>query len=135
MNEQTLLPLPPAPPSRSLTLDQVRDFFAQASTAIAEHPRLGPGFRMMVAVGPEHTRAALAALYSTAKDDDERRLIRTARALSQLLCDAEAHESRQPGKARAVTVHDSTTPAAIAASAVLPLSLSQEDQNQEDPIK
>lgn len=121
MNSRTLLALPEAPAPRSLTVEALRDLVERGIGALETHPRLGRQFLRLASV-PGQRRAALALIYHAA-DSESKPLIRTLRHLAQLLCDAEAHEARQPGKARAVTVSHSNA-AAVAASAALPLSLS-----------
>lgn len=130
MNTQTDLALPPAPAPRALSLETLRDLIGRGIDELEAHPRLGPLFRQCLNV-PGQEGAALTAIYAVA-NADERGLIRTLRHLAQLLCDAEAHERRQPGKARAVTLVAPTGPELAAATAI-PISLLPNNQNQETP--
>ena len=116
MSTQTDLPLPPARAPRVLSLDQVRALLGTAlADLITASPRIAASLAQLAVSAPGSRLAALAAVYGVASED-ERRLIRTVRALTQLLIDAEAHAARQPGARRAAAV-----PAIAATEAALPL--------------
>lgn len=113
------LPLPPLADPRALTLGQLRDLIDSAAAALAAVPRLAGLVSVLANSAPASRLAALAALYAVARPE-ERQLIRTLRALTQLHADAEAHALRRPVR---TGLHlPVTPPAVIAAAADRPLS-------------
>jgi len=128
MSAQTDLPLPPVTAPKSLTLDQVRDLQAAALADLTTAaPALAHSLAVLTVAAPQGRRAALAALYAACPPEHRSR-VRTLRALAQLLCDAEAHEARQPGSARAVTIGRPTVAEIVEA----PRSLTEfQDQPQQ----
>jgi hypothetical protein len=113
------LSLPASLAPKVLTLDQVRDLIERAYGELeTASPRLRQALRVLAHAAPHSTRAALAAAYAVASEE-ERRILRTLRCLVQLLCDAEAHAARQPGRIAHVSL---VPPVAVATAAALPLS-------------
>lgn len=128
MTAQDDLPLPPAPAGHALSLDALRGLVAQCGEALAERPQLAGPLAVLNTGAPGQQLAALRALYGVAGADD-RRLIRTARALAQMLLDAEAHAARQPGaRLRAAA----PAPAIVATDAARPLSLFRDAEESID---
>lgn len=121
------LTLPAIADPRALTLEQLRDLIDRAAAELAAIPRLAGMIDILVSAAPDSRLAALAALYAVALPD-ERPLIRTLRALTQLHSDAEAHARRLPVRAGLHLPLPLPSPAAIAAAAAHPLSAFIDEQ-------
>ncbi len=115
------LDLPAGPAPRCLTLDQVHNLYGAAEEALrGSHPTIASQLTRLTTALPASRRAALALLYAMA-DADAKKLIRTMRALAQLIVDNEAHAARQPTHAAVVTI----SPLAVATAAYDPSNLSE----------